>query len=171
MRATPYVDFVMQSHLLSTAEVTAALGVAPDDVVADSPYGSPSHRSPAAKGLLPTNEVPSWRFREDSGILFTGMDERTYVTRIQVSRLVKRLIPFQDPLAALNRRLGEEEGWLNHMYLELVVPWNDSLEIKYTSEVVDVEALNFLGAVGAMLVATFVDVADQLDEGPVTHAD
>jgi len=160
MRATPYVDFVMQSHLLSTAEVTAALGVAPDDVVADSPYGSPSHRSPAAKGLLPTNEVPSWRFREDSGILFTGMDERTYVTRIQVSRLVKRLIPFQDPLAALNRRLGE-----------LVVPWNDSLEIKYTSEVVDVEALNFLGAVGAMLVATFVDVADQLDEGPVTHAD
>lgn len=125
MKATAYVDFVIQSYRLSTAEVTAALGVAPNDVVEDSPFGSPSHRSPAAKRLGENRVVPSWRFREDGGILFTGMEERAYVPRLQVSRLVKRLVPFQDQLLALNRWLDDIDGGLYHMYLEVVVPWND----------------------------------------------
>ena len=164
MKATPYVDFVIQSYRLSTEEVTAALGVAPDDVEADSPFGSPSRRSPAARRILDNREVPSWRFREDRGILFTGMEERTFITRIQIDQLVKRLVPFQDKLVALNQRLDDIEGGINHMYLDVVSPWNDPLEIKYQSEVVPEEDLKFLASVGAGLVVTFVDIADRPDE-------
>ncbi len=32
-----------------------------------------------------THEVPSWRFREDRGILFTGMEEPTYLTYLYAS--------------------------------------------------------------------------------------
>jgi hypothetical protein len=99
------------------------------------------------------------------------MEERTYVTRVQVDRLVKRLMPFQDQLATLHRRLDDIDGGLNHMYLEVVVPWIDPPRNKYTSEVVDVEALNFLVSCGAFLVATFVDIADQLDEGLARNTD
>ena len=57
------------------------------------------------------------------------MEERTFITRIQIDQLVKRLVPFQDKLVALNQRLDDIEGGINHMYLEVVSPWNDPLEI------------------------------------------
>jgi hypothetical protein len=72
-------------------------------------------------------------------------------------------MPFQDQLVGLNRRLEKEKRELNHMYLEAVEPWSDSRRPKSTSTVVDVKAMHFLGAVGARLVATVVEIND---DGP-----
>jgi hypothetical protein len=47
------------------------------------------------------------------------------------------------------------------MYLEVVEPWSDPPGRRHTSTVVDVNALNFLSAVGARLYTTVVDLREE----------
>ena len=51
------------------------------------------------------------------------------------------------------------------MYLEVVDPWNESLEDKYTCTSVGLEALTFLTTIGASLTVTVVELDNDEPNG------
>ncbi|WP_330440620.1 DUF4279 domain-containing protein [Micromonospora sp. NBC_00821] len=91
MRVHQYVYFCVRSDLLSARELTTRLGIEPDEI---SVKGSKRENPPVPA-------VHSWRVVcRDSGLT---VDE-------QIDRIIDRLGPIADQIAALVRVIDEAEG-------------------------------------------------------------
>ncbi|MFI1522619.1 DUF4279 domain-containing protein [Kitasatospora cineracea] len=105
-----YAYFGLSSLTMSAAEMTAVLGIEPDEITV---RGSRS----TGRRVLPV--LHRWKVVcREPGL---GVDE-------QVARVVARLAPHADAIAALTRRLDAEDGEGPSAVLEVVRVFNDEDE-------------------------------------------
>ncbi|MFF2819911.1 DUF4279 domain-containing protein [Kitasatospora cineracea] len=102
-----YAYFGLSSLTMSAAEMTAVLGIEPDEITV---RGSRS----TGRRVLPVLHLWKVVCREPG----LGVDE-------QVARVVARLAPHADAIAALTRRLDAEDGEGPSAVLEVVRVFND----------------------------------------------
>ncbi|MEU8157458.1 DUF4279 domain-containing protein [Micromonospora sp. NPDC048986] len=106
MRVHQYVYFSMRSRDLPAREMTTRLGMEPDEI---SVLGSRRENPPVPR-------VHSWRVVcRDSGLT---VDE-------QIHRIIDRLAPVADEIAALVRVIDESEGEGRTSTLQVVRYFND----------------------------------------------
>lgn len=160
MLISQYAYFGLSSPDTSAAEMTAVLGVEPDEI---SVLGS------RWDGPRPRPALHRWKIvcREPG----MSVDQ-------QVARIVERLAPYVDTIAALARRLGAEAGEGHSAVLEIVRKFNHDKGQDRLADTppelvdgpdllgwhLDRDVLDFLHATGAVLDVDEYDYDDSSDD-------
>ncbi|MEY9863994.1 hypothetical protein ABH935_009648 [Catenulispora sp. GAS73] len=160
MLISQYAYFGLSSLVIPAAEMTAILGIAPDEIsVRGSRRGEPRPHPPLHRWKIVCREPAM------------SVDQ-------QVERIMERLAPHGDAIAALARRLDAEDGDQSGAVLEIVRKFNhDEGQDRLAStppELIDGHdllgwhldraVLEFLQATGAVLDVDEYDYSDSADD-------